>query len=398
MSHPLVEKILSGDVAAQVRLAGARGVLPISREDQIELWSYLRNDPDPDVRLAARENLVGVPASEWRVLLREYAFRKEVFEFASRTLSRQEELASALLQNKSLPDADFAYLAGVLRGGQLEQIIDSQTRLIRYPEAVIALLSNPSIGASQARRLFDLAEQFFRDHSRIPAIFEEKFGLKVGHAGGAFSAEPAPKPAEAAPLAHVVPTPTVAPHKVPPSSTPAVEEPIHEAGEEVAEETTGTEALGEAAELEDEGHKTLYQRLLTMSVPQKIGLAFNGDKEARSLLIRDSNKVVQEAVLNSPKLTDGEVESICKMRNLSEEILRKIARNGEWMKTYSIMKALVSNPKTPPGVVLPMVIRLNDFDLKQTIKDKNVSEVVRREAKKVFEIRHTPKKTSFKKH
>ena len=115
------------------------------------------------------------------------------------------------------------------------------------------------------------------------------------------------------------------------------------------------------------------------------------------LLIRDSNKIVQEAVVDSPKITEGEIEAFCKMRNLPEELLRKIARNGEWMKLLPIARALATNPKTPVGVALPLVSRLTDFDLKNLLRDKNVSELVRREAKKIYEIRHTPRQTSFKK-
>lgn len=395
MSHPLVERILSGEAPEAVRQAGARGVLPIPREDQIELWACLRNDGDPDIRLSARENLAAVDASEWRPYLRDHEFRPEVFDFASKTLSRQDDLAAALLQNRALPDVSFAYLAGTLKGGLLDQILDNQSRLIRHPNSVVALLSNPALTPSQARRLSDLSEQFFREHSQIPALLEERFGFTVGHAGGDFSPEISQKETIAPPLPPIPAPPKT--EKGPVAPNPALAPLSKE--EEVGEGAGGLsgEEGAQEGEAESQEHQTLFQRLLTMSVPQKIGLAFNGDKEARGLLIRDSNKVVQEAVLNSPKLTDGEVEAICKMRNLSEEILRKVARNQEWMKQYSIVKALVSNAKTPPGVVLPLVFRLNDFDLKQTIKDKNVAEIVRREAKKIYEIRHTPKKSTFKK-
>jgi len=385
LSHPVVERVLSGDVADQVRRTAAQGLLPIPREDQIELWACLRNDSDPEVRGACRENLAAVDTAEWLALLPDTPFRPEFFDFAVKALSRREELVSALLANRALPDPAYAQLALILQGNLLDRLIDGQNRLLANPEIVLALLDNPALNASQVRRIFDLAEQFFRDHSRIPAVLETKFGLKIGHAGGAFRVEqapapvPPPAPEAAKPVTAKLPRPSEAQEETPEEEAPPAVE-----GEE--------EALPD-----DEDIRTLYQQLLTMKIPEKISLAVKGNKEARLLLIRDSNKVVQEAVIDSPKLTDGEVEAFAKMRNLPEELLRKIARNGDWMKQLPIARALATNPKTPVGVSLPLVKRLTDFDIKNLLRDKNVSEVIRREAKKVYDIRHTPKKVDFRK-
>jgi hypothetical protein len=134
-----------------------------------------------------------------------------------------------------------------------------------------------------------------------------------------------------------------------------------------------------------------------MSVPAKIELALKGNKEARGLLIRDSNKVVQEAVLDSPKLTDVEIDGFVRMRNLPEDLFRKIERNHEWMKRYSVLKGFLTNPKVPPGLSLKYLPRLTDLDLKLLTKDRNVSELLRREARKVYEARHSQKSKPVKK-
>ena len=167
--------------------------------------------------------------------------------------------------------------------------------------------------------------------------------------------------------------------------------------EEGALDDIPLEALSEEP-LTSEQFQSLYQRILQMGVPQKISLALKGNKEARGLLIRDSNKIVQMAVLDSPKITDSEIEGIAKMRNISDEIIRKMARNQDWVKKYSILKALVLNPKTPPGVSIRMVSSLLDLDMKLLMKDKGVSEIIRREARKVWEARHTRKDAGYKKH
>jgi len=76
---------------------------------------------------------------------------------------------------------------------------------------------------------------------------------------------------------------------------------------------------------------------------------------------------------------------------LPEELLRKLPRSKEWMRKHNIIRALASNPKTPFPIALSMLNRLTDFDLKNMMKDRNIPESIRKEAKKIFEVRNTPK-------
>src|SRR5207302_9487146 len=50
---------------------------------------------------------------------------------------------------------------------------------------------------------------------------------------------------------------------------------------------------------------TVFQRVSKLNVGQRIKLGFIGGKEERALLIRDTARLVQNAVLSSPKLTDA---------------------------------------------------------------------------------------------
>ena len=260
-------------------------------------------------------------------------------------------------------------------------MLDNQVRLIQSPSIVVSMLANPAIEFSQVRRIFDLAEQFFRDHPDIPSLLEVRYGLKLGIAGGTLERAPEALPQISAELADAL-----------------AKEAIDMEALAAAQAEIPMELLTEEQPLTQEEFKTLYQQILTMSVPAKVALALKGNKEARTWLIRDSNKVVQQAVLNSPKLTDGEVESIAKMRSIPDELVRLMARNQEWMKKYPILKALATNPKTPTGVAIVLITRLVDFDLKMLLKDKNVSEAVRREARRLWDARNSRKVVSFKKH
>jgi hypothetical protein len=119
-----------------------------------------------------------------------------------------------------------------------------------------------------------------------------------------------------------------------------------------------------------------------MSVPQKMSRATKGTREERAILIRDPNKLISVAVLSSPKLTDSEVESIAKMSSVSDEILRIISTNRNWMKSYVVVSALARNPKTPLAVSMNLLQRLNEKDLKTLSTNRNIPEVLRTTARK----------------
>ena len=120
-----------------------------------------------------------------------------------------------------------------------------------------------------------------------------------------------------------------------------------------------------------------------LPILDKMKLAMKGTREQRAQLIRDSNKLVAAAVLSSPKLTYAEVESFAKMANVSEEVLRVIAMNRNWLKNYGVVLGLARNPKTPPAISMALVHRLNDRDTKMLAVDRNVPEALRLAARKL---------------
>jgi hypothetical protein len=141
-----------------------------------------------------------------------------------------------------------------------------------------------------------------------------------------------------------------------------------EAGIDAASDVTGEDADTDAA------RQSASQRLSLLGVAEKIKAAMKGSKEERALLVRDPNKLVSVSVLSSPKLSESEVENFAKMGNVSEEILRTIGMNRAWIKNYGVVSALTRNPKTPLGVSLNFVQRLNERDLKMISMDRNLQE------------------------
>ncbi len=123
--------------------------------------------------------------------------------------------------------------------------------------------------------------------------------------------------------------------------------------------------------------ETLIQRINRMSAVEKIKLALTGNQESRLILIRDSNKLVARSVLQSPKVTDSEVEAYASAKNISEEVLRLIAMNRGYIKNYPVARALVNNPRAPLDVSLPLINRMNDKDLKLLTTNRNIPETIR---------------------
>jgi hypothetical protein len=56
------------------------------------------------------------------------------------------------------------------------------------------------------------------------------------------------------------------------------------------------------------------------------------------------------------------------------------------MKNYAVAAALARNPKTPVGVSMNLLSRLNDKDLRALSTNRNVAEVVRASARKKLVI------------
>jgi hypothetical protein len=128
---------------------------------------------------------------------------------------------------------------------------------------------------------------------------------------------------------------------------------------------------------------TLLKQITKMNVVQRLTMALKGNREARMILIKDPNKLVQRCVLQSPRLTDSEVESFSKMTNLSEEVFRVISLTRKFMKSYVIMKNLTSNPKTPLDISLHLLPRLSAADLKILSTNKNIPDTLRSVALKL---------------
>ncbi|HKW55791.1 MAG TPA: hypothetical protein VJN42_00410 [Candidatus Acidoferrum sp.] len=176
-----------------------------------------------------------------------------------------------------------------------------------------------------------------------------------------------------------------------PGTTPEQKAQLHELLGSAIDEAALAEAAAEA-EPDVQRRQTLLQRIAKMTVAERVQFAIKGGSEARRTLIRDSNKVVQRAVLQSPRLTDQEVEAFASMSSLTDEILRLIANNRNFRKDYTVVRNLLNNAKTPLDVSLHMLPLVNAMDLKKLTTNKNIPETLRTTAMKLQRTRTEQKK------
>jgi hypothetical protein len=166
--------------------------------------------------------------------------------------------------------------------------------------------------------------------------------------------------------------------------------------EELLREDLNEEAaFKDAAEAESDPTKrqTLIQRLSKMRIVERVTLAFKGNKEERMALVRDPCKVVQRSVLQSPRVTEKEIEGFAAMTNVSEEVLRGISMMRKFARNYTIVRNLTFNSKTPIDVSLHLIARLTAPDLKMLCGSKNVPDVVRSSALRLQHQRDLARKS-----
>jgi hypothetical protein len=171
------------------------------------------------------------------------------------------------------------------------------------------------------------------------------------------------------------------------ASHPAVQEPAAASPSVPAAAVHPLDA--DEFEATEQKRLTVLQRLSKLNVGKRIQLGFIGNKEERALLIRDTARLVQNAVLASPKLTDAEAESFAGSKNLQENVFREIARQRRFLKLYPVVRNLVNNPRCPLDISLTLVKTLMVYDLKSLRHNKNVPDTIRKVAAKLYNEKAT---------
>lgn len=353
-SNPLVDQIRRGGVPLEVRQMAAEGALPLKPEDLVELLEIMSRDTVAAVAEQARRTFVAMPVEEVLPVLKARDTPPEVLGWAIGARS-ESRLVEACLQNPSTPDESIVPAAPRLSEALAELVVINQTRLLRCEALLRAIESNGALSRDQKRRLMELRDTF--------AIGVERKDVE----------EVAIRP-QGAPA----PPPPVEPAPAPPAPEPP---PSDENAVAITPEEAAANILTEE-EKKDEDKVSKLNRLFSMRTGQKIKEALQGDAQVRGFLIRDPNRLVATAVLGSPKVTEAEIESFSGMKNVSDEVLRRIGGNKDWTKKYTVAANLAKNPRTPLPIAMNMVTRLLPKDLKSLSTDKNAPEAIRKHAQR----------------
>jgi hypothetical protein len=143
-------------------------------------------------------------------------------------------------------------------------------------------------------------------------------------------------------------------------------------------------ALKKVIASEEEKRGSVLQKIAKLDIKGRIQLGMKGSKEERSILIRDGTKIVALAVLDSPKITDGEVEKFASQKNVLEAVLRAIPMKRRFAKNYAVVRNLASNPRTPLDVALGLMKNLLVQDLRNLSGNKEVPDTIRKLALRMF--------------
>ncbi len=375
-------------------MAAARGLLPLPQADLLEVLVHLRKDGDASVAQAAQATLDEQSAEDILAVAKSSAVPASVLGYLAERGSATRELHEAVATHPKTPDAAIVLLAGSsTHGSVLELITLNQQRLIRAREIIDAVLQNPARTAEAERRAKETQTEFFEKERGARQVAEE---LRArGHTAAAEffeTAELAPldgdlSAADAWLLAQHL---EVSDADVDDSwlARELIEEMLVESAEQTA---VNAQAVLNAERL-DAGEVTperisLIRRIMFMTVKDRVKFALKGDREARGILIRDSNKVVATAVIHNPRITDKEIENIAAMRTVSDEALRLIGMNRAWARSYPIIHNLARNPRTPMATAVQILPRIQMKDLQALSENRNVSEAVRRQAYRLVQTR-----------
>lgn len=162
-----------------------------------------------------------------------------------------------------------------------------------------------------------------------------------------------------------------------------------------AQQASGEDPKDNLPTASEDERQSVFQKISLMSTGERIQLALRGNKEERGILIRDANKLVSRSVLGSPKITEQEIETFSAMKNVGEEILRLIARNRRYAKRYSIVRNLVTNPRTPLEISMGMLNRLLPQHVRFLSMNKNIPEALRKSAIKIVKEKDKPSSFSY---
>jgi hypothetical protein len=322
-----VAKIMSKWGGHSVRLAAARGALPMSGPNLVTVLFIFYHGENEELKKESLGTFKTLPAKILLSALINTELHPSIIDLIVRVRYRDATVMEAALAHPMIGLRSLQFLAERSSGDVLDILSHNDQLLIKAPVVRTAIINNPNA--------------------------DKVMKLRLGWV------EPPPEP-------EVETEPEV-------EAEPEADAPSSDDDEEDQE----------FGEIEGE-NLTKYQALQEMEVSEKIKMAMTGDKEWRTLLVRESNKMVSSAVLKNPRITEGEVLAVAKNRSASDDLIRIILLNREWLKNYEMKKALVVHPRTPLQKAMRFMTFLTEKDIKELAKSRNVAQAIVNNARRIM--------------
>jgi hypothetical protein len=336
----------------------AKGLVPLNPSDMCYCLAMLAEDGDPGIAASARKTASGLPDKILSVGLRDESLNPRVLDFFASALAGKDDALEQIALNNVTHDLTVARIAESTRSARLIEIVaNNQLRVLREEKVLRAVIGNPAASKAIVDLTCDFAVRSGLVLADVPAMVEAHIRIH--------GAPPAA-----------------------PDSAEAQEAKKNTAEAVLAEFGDALTADGEAgaAEPMEEGKRlNVTQRIAKMNVSEKIKMAGMGNKEARTILLREPNRLIQMAVINSPRITDAEVLGLAQAKTTSDDIMRVITGTRDWTRQHTIRVALIKNPKVPLAMAMRFMLTMRESEIRDLSTNKNVPTGVRLHAKKMME-------------
>jgi hypothetical protein len=348
---PNLRKHVDPSSPKPLRGMAAKTLVPMGPSQMCTTLFLLTFDPDAEIAAQARASAAALPDRILAVALRDTSLEPPTLDFLSQVLADKEPYLEFISFNTSATDETVSQIASHASAKLADILSQNQLRLLRHEPFLRALLSNPHASKATLDSISDFAVRSGVNLPDVPALVEARLRIF----GPELTAPEVPTAAEVADQ-----------FEVKDDGQPPMEE---------------------------KKKQTFTQKVLTMTVSEKIKLAMLGNKEARTLLLRDSNKLVAMAAIQSPRITEGEVSLVANSKTANEDVLRYVYTSREWLKCYPIKLALTKNPKVPLGIAMKFMGTLMEVDVRELSRSKNVPGTIVNTARQMLAKRESKNKS-----
>lgn len=335
--NPLVGKIANGQAGEELLMYLLSRQLAFTEEEYLESLVFVLQKETLKQRALDMLHQISFSIKKSYLLKKEANHRVAYYLLLEALSQKNNEMLIAVIQNPFLPPEFLGRIAETGPVQALEALVDNQIRMIAYPEIMETMEKNPELTPFVQGKIQEIRDYYLKQET----------------------VEEIPESA------------------VLPGLTEMISEEEKKEKQDAKVEDGGVESLViDTLEVQKKALTTL-QKINKMSVSERIKVALTGGRTERLVLIKDANKMVQMAVIESPKLSEDEVLIYTKDKSLPGDIIGKVANNRDWTKNYAILVGLVENPKTPINRALGFIKQLHESDLKLVVRDKNISPVIR---------------------